>query len=30
MVLGDTAEVGPAPNQSQLAFYQALYDKQRK
>ncbi len=30
LVLGDTIEVGPAPNQSQLAFYQALYDKQRK
>jgi para-nitrobenzyl esterase len=29
MVLGDTVEVGPAPNQSQLAFYQAIYDRQR-
>ena len=27
MVLGDKVEVGPAPNQSQLAFYQAVYDK---
>ncbi len=27
MVLGDTVEVGPEPNQSQLAFYQALYEK---
>jgi para-nitrobenzyl esterase len=30
MVLGDKVEVGPAPNQAQIAFYQALYDKQRK
>jgi para-nitrobenzyl esterase len=30
MVLGDKIEVGPEPNQAQLAFYQALYDKQRK
>jgi para-nitrobenzyl esterase len=30
MQLGDTVEVGPAPNQSQLAFYQALYNKQRE
>ena len=27
MVLGDAVEVGPAPNQSQLAFYEALYDR---
>jgi para-nitrobenzyl esterase len=27
MVLGDTVEIGPEPNQSQLAFYQALYEK---
>ncbi len=27
MVLGDQVEVGAAPNPSQLAFYQALYDK---
>ena len=30
LVLGDTVEVGPAPNQSQLAFYQAIYDRQRQ
>ncbi|PWU00782.1 MAG: hypothetical protein C5B51_24375 [Terriglobia bacterium] len=30
LVLGDTVEIGAAPNQSQLAFYQALYDRQRK
>jgi para-nitrobenzyl esterase len=29
MVLGDQAAVGPAPNQAQLAFFQAVYDKQR-
>ena len=29
MVLGDKVEIGSAPNQSQLAFFQALYDKQR-
>lgn len=27
MVLGDQVEVGPEPNPSQLAFYQAVYDK---
>ncbi len=27
MVLGDKIELGPEPNQSQLAFYGALYDK---
>ena len=27
MVLGDAVEVGLAPNQSQLAFYEALYDR---
>jgi len=30
LVLGDKIEVGPAPDQAQLAFYQALYDRQRK
>lgn len=30
LVLGDKVEVGAAPNQAQLAFYQAVYDKQRK
>jgi para-nitrobenzyl esterase len=30
MVLGDQIEIGAEPNQAQLAFYQALYDKQRK
>ena len=29
MVLGDKVEVGVAPNSSQIALYQALYDKQR-
>jgi hypothetical protein len=27
MVLGDAVEVGLAPNQSQLAFYEAVYDR---
>jgi para-nitrobenzyl esterase len=27
MALGDKIEAGPAPNQSQLAFYEALYEK---
>ncbi len=27
LVLGDKIELGPEPNQSQLAFYQALYDR---
>jgi para-nitrobenzyl esterase len=30
LVLGDKVEVGPAPNQAQLAIYQALYDQQRQ
>lgn len=30
LVLGDKIEVGPAPNQSQLAFYRAINDRQRK
>jgi para-nitrobenzyl esterase len=30
LVLGDKVEVGPAPNQAQLAFYQAVYDQQRR
>jgi para-nitrobenzyl esterase len=30
MVLGDKVEMGTAPNASQLAVYQALYDKRRK
>ena len=30
LVLGDKIEVGVAPNQSRLAFYQAMYDLQRK
>jgi para-nitrobenzyl esterase len=29
MVLGDQAELGPAPNREQLAFFEALYEKQR-
>ena len=29
MVLGDQAEVGPAPNQAQLAFFEAVYEKER-
>jgi para-nitrobenzyl esterase len=29
MVLGDEAEVGPAPNQAQLAFFEAVYEKER-
>jgi para-nitrobenzyl esterase len=29
MVLGDQAEVGPAPNRAQLAFFEAVYDKAR-
>jgi hypothetical protein len=27
MVFGDKPEVGPTPNQAQLAFFQAFYDK---
>src|SRR5579863_7841762 len=29
MVLGDRAEIGPAPNPAQLAFFEQLYEKQR-
>jgi para-nitrobenzyl esterase len=29
MVLGDRAEVGPAPNAAQLAFFEQFYEKQR-
>jgi para-nitrobenzyl esterase len=29
MVLGDKAEVGPAPNQAQLAFFESVYEKER-
>ncbi len=29
MVLGDQAHVGPAPNAGQLAFFEAVYEKQR-
>ena len=29
MVLGDQAEVGPEPNQAQLAFFESVYDKDR-
>src|SRR5580698_6123307 len=29
MVLGDQAEVGPAPNRAQLEFFEAVYDKER-
>jgi para-nitrobenzyl esterase len=28
MVLGDRAEIGPAPNPAQLAFFEQLYEKQ--
>jgi len=28
MVLGDKIELGPAPNQAQLSFFQSIYDKQ--
>jgi len=30
MVLGDQAEVGPAPNQAQLAFFESVYEKLRR
>jgi len=30
MVLGDQAHVGPSPNAAQLAFFAALYEKQRR
>ncbi len=29
MVLGDQAAIGPAPNRAQLAFFEAVYDKER-
>lgn len=29
MVLGDRAEIGPAPNPAQLAFFEQLYEKER-
>jgi hypothetical protein len=29
MVLGDQAEVGPAPNGAQLAFFESVYEKDR-
>jgi para-nitrobenzyl esterase len=29
MVLGDQAEVGPAPNRAQLVFFEAVYEKER-
>ncbi len=29
MVLGDQAEVAPEPNRAQLAFFEAIYDKER-
>ena len=29
MVLGDRAEIGPAPNRAQLAFFEQLYEKER-
>jgi para-nitrobenzyl esterase len=29
MVLGDRAEIGPAPNRDQLAFFEQLYEKER-
>jgi para-nitrobenzyl esterase len=29
MVLGDQAEMGPAPNQAQLAFFESIYEKER-
>jgi para-nitrobenzyl esterase len=30
LVLGDKIEIAPAPNQSQLALYRAVYDRQRR
>jgi para-nitrobenzyl esterase len=30
MVLGDQAEVGPAPNPAQLAFFETVYEKPRR
>lgn len=29
MVLGDRAQIGPAPNRAQLAFFEQLYEKER-
>jgi para-nitrobenzyl esterase len=29
MVLGDQAAIGPAPNRAQLAFFEAVYEKER-
>lgn len=29
MVLGDRAEIGPAPNQAQLSFFESVYEKER-
>ena len=29
MVLGDQAEVGPAPDRAQLAFFESIYEKER-
>jgi para-nitrobenzyl esterase len=29
MVLGDQAEVGPAPNRAQVAFFESIYEKER-
>jgi len=29
MVLGDRAEIGPAPNRTQLGFFEQLYEKER-
>jgi carboxylesterase type B len=29
MVLGDQAEVGPAPNEAQLAFFESIYLSER-
>ena len=30
MVLGDQAEIGPVPNRAQLAFFEQVYDKERR
>jgi len=30
LVLGDRVEIAPAPKQSQLAFYRAVYERQRR
>jgi len=29
MVLGDRAEIGPAPNRAQVTFFEQLYEKER-